>query len=60
MGGRGSAITHFDTAQHTTKFAGEVKGFVAEEWMDKKEARRMDLFIQYAVAAAKMALEPRA
>jgi 3-oxoacyl-[acyl-carrier-protein] synthase II len=52
-----SAITRFDTAQHTTKIAGEVKGFVADSYMDKKEARRMDLFTQYAVAAAKMALD---
>jgi 3-oxoacyl-[acyl-carrier-protein] synthase II len=52
-----SAITRFDTAQHTTKIAGEVKGFVPDGYMDKKEARRMDLFTQYAVAAAKMALD---
>ncbi len=52
-----TAITRFDTAQHTTKIAGEVKGFLPDGYMDKKEARRMDLFTQYAVAAAKMALD---
>ncbi len=50
-------ITRFDASDFPTKIAGEVKGFKAEEYMPKKEARRMDLFIQYAVAAAKMALE---
>jgi 3-oxoacyl-[acyl-carrier-protein] synthase II len=52
-----SAITRFDTSQHTTRIAGEVKGFSPDGYMDKKEARRMDLFTQYAVAAAKMALD---
>ena len=50
-------ITHFDASQHTTRIAGEVKDFKPEDFIDRKEARRMDLFIQYAVAAAKMALE---
>ncbi len=50
-------ITRFDTTDFATKIAGEVKGFKAEEYMAKKEARRMDLFIQYAVAAAQMALD---
>ncbi|MHB1844103.1 MAG: beta-ketoacyl-ACP synthase II [Deltaproteobacteria bacterium] len=50
-------ITRFDAAEHTCQIAGEVRDFVAEEHIDKKEARRMDLFTQYAVAAAKMALQ---
>ncbi len=50
-------ITRFDASDFPTKIAGEVKGFKAEEFIPRKEARRMDLFIQYAVAAARMALD---
>jgi len=50
-------ITRFDTAQHETKFAGEVKGFNPEEYMPPKEVKRVDLFIQYALAAAKIAMD---
>lgn len=50
-------ITRFDTSQHETKIAGEVKGFNPEDYVERKEIRRMDLFIQYAVAASTMALE---
>lgn len=50
-------ITLFDTAQHATKIAGEVKNFVPEEWLDKKEARRADRVVQFAVAAADMAIK---
>ena len=50
-------ITRFDTSQFETKIAGEVKGFNPEDYVERKEVRRMDLFIQYAVAAAKMAVE---
>jgi 3-oxoacyl-[acyl-carrier-protein] synthase II len=50
-------ITRFDTTEFATRFAGEVKGFHPEEWMDPKEARRMDRFIHYAMAAAKIALD---
>jgi len=50
-------ITHFDAKDHSTKFAGEVKDFKVEEWIDRKDARRMDPFIHYAVAAAKMAIQ---
>lgn len=49
-------ITHFDTADYKVKLAAEVKGFNAAEYMDAKKARRMELFSQYAVAAAKEAL----
>ena len=48
-------ITHFDTSQFKTQFACEVKGFDAANYMDRKEARKMDLFTQYAIASAKMA-----
>ena len=49
-------ITRFDVADYTTKIAAEVKNFVVEDYIDKKEAKRMDLFVQYAVASAKMAI----
>jgi len=49
-------ITHFDATDFAVKFAGEVKDFNAEDFIDKKEARKMDLFIHYAMAAADMAV----
>lgn len=45
-------ITRFDTTDYKVKLAGEVKGFSPKEHMDFKAARRMELFSQYAVAAA--------
>lgn len=50
-------ITRFDTAEHKCKLAAEVKDFNAEDYMDKKAARRMELFCQYAVAATREAME---
>ena len=50
-------ITRFDTTEFTTKIAGEVKDFNAEDFLPKKEARRTEKFIAYAVAGARMALE---
>ena len=50
-------ITHFDTTDYRCKLAAEVRDFNPEEYMDKKAARRMELFCQYAVAATKEALE---
>lgn len=50
-------ITSFDTTEYTTHIAGEVKDFDPEKYIDKKEAKRMDRFAQFAVAATKMALE---
>jgi len=47
-------ITRFDASRHDTRIAGEVKGFDPLQWLEKKEARKMDLFIHYAVAAAQM------
>ena len=52
-----SNIEHFDTEKFSTKFAGLVKDFNVEEYMPKKEARKMDLFIQYGVAASEQALQ---
>lgn len=49
--------TRVDVEQYPAKVAAEVKGFEAEKYIDKKDIRRMDLFTQYAVAAAKMAVE---
>ena len=50
-------ITHFDASQFKTHFACEVKGFNADDYIDRKESRKMDLYTQYALAAAKMAIE---
>lgn len=49
-------ITHFDTSDFNVKIAGEVKGFQPENYMEKKEVRRTDRFVQLAMAAAKMAV----
>lgn len=48
-------ITRFDTANYDTKIAAEVKAFTPGEFIDRKEARRMDRYTQFALAAAKMA-----
>jgi 3-oxoacyl-[acyl-carrier-protein] synthase II len=50
-------LTRFDPNGHETKIAGEVKGFNPENYIEKKEIKKMDLFIQYALGAAKEALE---
>jgi 3-oxoacyl-[acyl-carrier-protein] synthase II len=50
-------VTRIDTSQLPTKIGGEVKNFDPSQYIDKKEARRMDRFAQFAVASAKMALE---
>lgn len=50
-------ITHFDTSDLKVKLAGEVKNFDAAEVLGPKEARRMDVYTQYACAAAKEAFE---
>lgn len=47
-----SLIEHFDTSAYTTKFAGLVKDFDVEPYFPAKDAKKMDLFIQYGVAAA--------
>jgi len=49
--------TRFDVTRHDTKFAGEVKDFRAEDFISPKEIKRIDLFIQYALAASKIAIE---
>jgi len=50
-------ITRFDASRHETRIAGEVKDFVPEDFITPKEVRRMDLFIQYAIAATRIALD---
>jgi 3-oxoacyl-[acyl-carrier-protein] synthase II len=50
-------ITRFDTTDYGTKIAAEVKGFNAEDFMPKKDAKRTETFISYAIAAARMAVE---
>ena len=52
-----AGITKFDPTGFDTQIAAEVKDFVPENFMDKKELRRTDIFIQYAMASATMALE---
>jgi len=49
-------ITRFDPSGLSTQIAGEVKGFEATNFMDRKVARRTDLFAQYAIAATRMAI----
>lgn len=50
-------VTRFDTEGYAAKIAGEVKDFDPLAYIDKKEAKRMDRFTQFAVAASKMAVE---
>lgn len=49
-------ITRFDASSLDAQIAAEVKDFNPDEYIDKKEARRMDLFTQYAISAAEMAV----
>ena len=53
-------ITHFDVSNFKTKFACEIKNFKVNEHLDRKEARKMDLYTQYAIVAAKQAIEDSA
>ena len=50
-------ITRFDTADFSTKIAGEVRDFDPLDWIEKKDVRKMDLFIQYAMGAAEQAMQ---
>lgn len=52
-----SRIEAFDVTDYPTQIAASVKDFNPEDFMDKKETRRMDRFVQFAVAASKSALE---
>ena len=53
-------ITHFDASLFKTKFACELKDFNAADYIDRKEARKMDPYCQYALAAATMAVDDSA
>ena len=50
-------ITHFDTSEYSTKIAAEVKGFEPDRYMDRKTARHLGRYCQFALAAAKQALD---
>ncbi|HEY2925111.1 MAG TPA: beta-ketoacyl-ACP synthase II [Candidatus Eisenbacteria bacterium] len=50
-------VTRFDATGYDTRFAGEARGFKPEDFMDRKDIRRTDLFVQFAVAASKQALD---
>jgi 3-oxoacyl-[acyl-carrier-protein] synthase II len=50
-------ITRFDPSIYETQIAAEVKGFRAEDFMSRKEAKRFELFISYAIAATRMAVD---
>jgi 3-oxoacyl-[acyl-carrier-protein] synthase II len=50
-------VTQFDTSNHDVKIGGEVKNFNAEEFLHKKDIRKMDRFLHFAVAAAKYAID---
>ena len=53
-------ITKFDASAFACQIAGEVHGFQAEKWIDKKEVKKSDTFIHYAVVAAQMAVDDAA
>ena len=52
-----SGISHikgFDASKHDTNFAAEITNFKPDKWLDRKEAKRIDLFAQYGIASAAM------
>ena len=51
-----TSITRFDTTDHPVRIAGEVKGFDPLQFVAKKDVKKMDIFIQYAIAAADFAV----
>ena len=53
-------ITRFDTTGYATRIAGELRGFDEGKYVDKKEARRLDPYLKYAVATSVMAVEDAA
>jgi 3-oxoacyl-[acyl-carrier-protein] synthase II len=59
VSGRGGIgpITHFDASQHAARIAGEVKGFDPLDFFEKKEVKKVDPFIQFAVAASQFAMD---
>ncbi len=59
VAGRGGIgpITHFDAAQFSARIAGEVKNFDPLRFIDKKDVKKMDVFIQFAIAASQFAMD---
>ncbi len=62
LAGRSGAgpITLFDPSQHSTRFACEVKGFDPLAWLEKKDVKKVDRFIQFAIAASDLAMKDAA
>jgi len=52
-----ATITHYDASKHKTQFACEVKNFNVEDFIDRKEARKMDRYAQYAIVTAEEAVQ---
>jgi 3-oxoacyl-[acyl-carrier-protein] synthase II len=52
-----AAITRFDASNFATRFASEVKGFQPLQFIEKKDVKKMDVFIQYAIAASQFAMD---
>lgn len=52
-----SMLERFDTEEYPTKFAATIDNFETEEYFDRREARRLDIFVQYGIVAAEEALE---
>jgi 3-oxoacyl-[acyl-carrier-protein] synthase II len=50
-------ITHFEASAFSARIAGEVKGFDPLRWVEKKDVKKMDVFIQFAIAAAQFAMD---
>jgi 3-oxoacyl-[acyl-carrier-protein] synthase II len=50
-------ITQFDCSQYPVTFAAEVKGFQPETWIEPKEVKKLDRFLQFAIAASRMAVD---
>src|SRR4029079_15682006 len=55
-----TSITKFDASQFATQIAGEVKGFEPLDFIEKKDVKKMDVFIQYAIAASQFAMDDAA
>jgi 3-oxoacyl-[acyl-carrier-protein] synthase II len=53
-------ITHFDASHHACRIAGEVRGFDPLRFIEKKDVKKMDVFIQYAIAASQFAMDDAA
>jgi len=53
-------VTRFDVSAYAAQIAAEVKGFEARNWIEKKDIKKMDLFIQYAIAASQFAVDDAA